>query len=589
MVFRNLVAKQRGKKEGETQIGNDITNIEVVRWLLKSQFDRNMVMQFDIQEQIFDHIFSHLGITTDGCVDHPIVLTETPCNPPMSRQLMSELLFECYQVPKVAFGIDCLFSFHYNNKGDQGQNGLVISSGYNTTHILPVLDGKPVPKEVRRINIGGSHMTSYLHRLLQLKYPAHFSCITLTRAEDFLHNHTYIAENYQEELKKWTDPEFHENNVHRIQLPYTPLPGNISAESGKLAWCETIVKRVKEMTLKRKMERLAEHEERLQQMINAQELLEEGEEDNFIRALQELGCHSAEELQLESNRLNQQIQKAKSFKQTMSSQESSESTRKIRCVEVDLRRFSDPETWIAAVRKQWKELRESRLSRHRYQKTEKLPQLFDCEGNPVEAMDEVSAEHSEDEQDKIFELEEIIAEYNREVSNKSGYRSEHRFSLNIAEYYQLHLGVERIRVPELLFQPCMIGHEQAGVAEIVEGIFANFSTQQQALLAQNVFLTSGCVSISGFKSRIESELLAMRPFQSTFKVSVAADPVLDAWRGARIWSLTGDNLRNFSTTKAEYLEKGGEYFKEHIASNWFVPAMISQKLAAVPNLVVEKT
>ena len=30
-------------------IGNDISNIEVVRWQLKSQFDRNIVTHYDIQ------------------------------------------------------------------------------------------------------------------------------------------------------------------------------------------------------------------------------------------------------------------------------------------------------------------------------------------------------------------------------------------------------------------------------------------------------------------------------------------------------------------------------------------------------------
>ena len=30
-------------------IGNDISNLEVVRWQLKSQFDRGVVTQFDIQ------------------------------------------------------------------------------------------------------------------------------------------------------------------------------------------------------------------------------------------------------------------------------------------------------------------------------------------------------------------------------------------------------------------------------------------------------------------------------------------------------------------------------------------------------------
>ena len=33
----------------ETQIGNDISSIEVVRYLLRSQFDRNLVTQYDAQ------------------------------------------------------------------------------------------------------------------------------------------------------------------------------------------------------------------------------------------------------------------------------------------------------------------------------------------------------------------------------------------------------------------------------------------------------------------------------------------------------------------------------------------------------------
>ena len=68
LVFKNIMAKQKGKKgqnETETQIGNDITNVEVVKWILRSQFDRNIVTLFDLQEQIFDHTFSHLGINSE--------------------------------------------------------------------------------------------------------------------------------------------------------------------------------------------------------------------------------------------------------------------------------------------------------------------------------------------------------------------------------------------------------------------------------------------------------------------------------------------------------------------------------------------
>ncbi|KAF6087267.1 actin related protein 5 [Phyllostomus discolor] len=75
----------------------------------------------------------------------------------------------------------------------------------------------------------------------------------------------------------------------------------------------------------------------------------------------------------------------------------------------------------------------------------------------------------------------------------------------------------------------------------------------------------------GMKARIERELLAMRPFQSSFQVRLASNPVLDAWYGARDWAL--DHLDDDSVwvTRKEYEEKGGEYLKEHSASNIYVP------------------
>lgn len=88
MIFRNLIAKprkERGKKDGELQVGNDIINIEAVRFQLKTQFDRNVVTHFEAQEQIFDYTFTHMGIDTDGSVQHPIVLTEAFLNPNYSR------------------------------------------------------------------------------------------------------------------------------------------------------------------------------------------------------------------------------------------------------------------------------------------------------------------------------------------------------------------------------------------------------------------------------------------------------------------------------------------------------------------------
>ncbi|KAG7312212.1 hypothetical protein JYU34_001681 [Plutella xylostella] len=160
LIFKNLIArprKDRSKKDADPpvtppiQIGNDIVNIEAVRFQLKTQFDKNVVTHFEVQEQVCDYIFSHLGIDSEGRVPHPIVMTEAFVTPNYSRQLMSELLFEGYGVPAVSYGVDSLFSMYKNNIGE---NALIVNCGYHTIHIIPVLRGKVIFEHARRINLG---------------------------------------------------------------------------------------------------------------------------------------------------------------------------------------------------------------------------------------------------------------------------------------------------------------------------------------------------------------------------------------------------------------------------------------------------
>ena len=94
---------------------------------------------------------------------------------------MSELLFECYHIPSVAYGVDGLFSLYANNP--DFIDSLVVSCGYQTIHVLPVLGRSLDVQHCRRLNFGGAQVDLFMHRILQLKYPGHFSALTLTRAE----------------------------------------------------------------------------------------------------------------------------------------------------------------------------------------------------------------------------------------------------------------------------------------------------------------------------------------------------------------------------------------------------------------------
>uniref|UniRef100_T1J7A5 Actin-related protein 5 n=1 Tax=Strigamia maritima TaxID=126957 RepID=T1J7A5_STRMM len=615
LIFKSVMAKQRGKKDCEAQIGNDISNIEVVRWLLKTQFDRNVVTQYDVQEQIFDYVFGHLGINSHGCVDHPIVLTEAIANPNYSRQLMSELLFECYHVPSVAYGIDSVFSFHLNNPGMKGDHAMIVSCGYHTIHLLPILSGKMDLPRTKRINVGGNHVTSFMHRLLQLKYPAHFTAITLSRAEELLHNHTHIAYDYEETLRSWKDDYngYYSKNVHCIQLPYTPLTTTTSNVEAQKERKLQQVRRLQEMNAKRREERLAADEEKLRQLLIIQELLEDDDEDAFNKALDEVGYSTNAELLIGIAQLNTRIQRTKDkmfITSTAKDDDSSQEPKPKRfLVEFDASKYADLASWIASVKQKRQELIEARMQR-RQRKSDMAKRRTLASQERMKLISQLAADKkkednfgqndddwqvyktinrdggdtdSEEEQEKLQEMEQILREHDLEFQKEMENSQEPNFTFNLAEYYQLHLGIEL--VPELLFQPSMMGIEQAGIVESLGFILSKYSQEQQNKMVQNVYLTGGCALFPGFKARLERELLAIRPFQSEFCVTMAVDPVLDAWNGARNWALKSENISKFSITRAEYDEKGGEYLKEHSASNVYYPSPPPVVIPTKPSLV----
>ncbi|XP_069035607.1 actin-related protein 5 isoform X2 [Lepisosteus oculatus] len=515
LQFKSVAARSRGAARSETQIGNDIPNLEPLRWLLKSQFDRNVVVNFEIQELMFDYIFMHLGIATEGCVEHPVVLTEAPCNPLHCRQMMSELLFECYGVPRVSYGVDSLYSFYYNNVQrslSAPHTGIVISSGYHCSHILPVINGRLDARNCKRVNMGGSHAASYLQRLLQLKYPGHLAAITLSRMEELLHEHSYTALDYQEELERWRCADFYEREVHRIQLPFSSklAGGTLSAEERQERRAQQL-RRLQELNTRRREEKLQQDQERLERLLAVQELLEDGLLDQFHKALVELNMDSAEELQSYISKLSLAVEQGRQ-----------------RALQVE-GPDSKPET----------------------------PEL----------------EQSMEEGDGVAELE---PEFNEDQPEADKPANPAQPVFNLAEYHQLFVGTERLRVPEILFQPSVIGEEQMGVMETLQYILDRYTPEQQGALAGNVFLTGGNLQYPGMKERVERELLAIRPFQSHFQVTLASRPALDGWYGAREWALRHAGGEEGWVTRKDYEEKGGEYLSEHCCSNTFIPISVAR-------------
>ena len=130
------------------------------------------------------------------------------------------------------------------------------------------------------------------------------------------------------------------------------------------------------------------------------------------------------------------------------------------------------------------------------------------------------------------------------------------------EAHQLHLNVERIRVPEVVFTPSIAGIDQAGLLEIAADIINHrySNPEDQNRLLKDVFLTGGNTLFQNFDQRLHNDLRAFLPLESQLNVRRAADPILDAWKGAAQWA-SGSELSKGSVSRQEYLEKGSEYLK----------------------------
>lgn len=130
------------------------------------------------------------------------------------------------------------------------------------------------------------------------------------------------------------------------------------------------------------------------------------------------------------------------------------------------------------------------------------------------------------------------------------------------ETHQLHLNVERIRVPEVVFQPAIAGLDQAGIVNIAADM-ANHgmaNPQDRINILKDVFLTGGNTLFKGFEERLHKELRAVLPIDASMRIRRAGDPLLDAWKGAVQWS-NELAYRQARVTREDYLEKGSEYMK----------------------------
>ncbi|KAK8950450.1 Actin-related protein 5 [Platanthera guangdongensis] len=133
------------------------------------------------------------------------------------------------------------------------------------------------------------------------------------------------------------------------------------------------------------------------------------------------------------------------------------------------------------------------------------------------------------------------------------------------EDYKMTLGIERFRCPEILFQPNMIGVDQAGLDEMTGVSLRRLSTQYTEAknsMCNSILVLGGSSIFPGLESRLEAGIRKIRPYLSPLKVVRSMDPVLDSWRGAASYAAAMEFPTQIFSIQ-DYYEKGESGLRQY--------------------------
>ncbi len=185
---------------------------------------------------------------------------------------MSELLFECYSAPSLAYGIDSLLSYRYN----KGNSGLIISSAHSSTHVIPVLSSRPITSSISRLNWGGYQGAEYLLKLLRLKHPTFPGKLTDYQAQHMVREHCYVSQNFDKEMRSFLDWGGLEQRDHVVQYPFTEhiVIEKSEEELARIAERKREGgRRLQEQAAKMRLEKLVQKEQELEYYKDLQQRL----------------------------------------------------------------------------------------------------------------------------------------------------------------------------------------------------------------------------------------------------------------------------------------------------------------------------
>ncbi|KZT24689.1 actin-like protein Arp5p [Neolentinus lepideus HHB14362 ss-1] len=315
----NVIAKYKERKHNKPVLlfGEGVEVESGAKAQSRTGWEGDVLLNFDALEHALDYAFVQLGIDTPS-IEHPVLMTERLSSPLHSRALTSELMFELYSVPSLAYCVDSVMSFYHNNLPSPStpfkSDGLVISFNTASTSVVPVLGGQSVMSHAQRIPWGASQVSEYLLKLIQLKYPSFPTRVTTVQSNWMLQNLCEFATDYPALLKKLKDPLELRAAERIVQFPFSIPVAEEKTEEELTRIAEKRKeqgRKLQEMAARNRMEKLAQKEVDLHELITLRERKDQENKKEWLAALQEEGFESEAALDASIKKLETDLKRVK--------------------------------------------------------------------------------------------------------------------------------------------------------------------------------------------------------------------------------------------------------------------------------------
>lgn len=166
---------------------------------LRYPVQHGIVTNWDDMEQLWLHTFyKELKVAPE---EQPVLLTEPPLNPSVSRRRMTQVMFETFNVPAMYVGNHAALSLFATGRS----TGVVVECGLSVARTVPVWEGRLLPTALKTVDVGGGDLDDFFMRMMNDRGYNFITAGDRDLARYIKEDLCYVAQDYDDELAEATD------------------------------------------------------------------------------------------------------------------------------------------------------------------------------------------------------------------------------------------------------------------------------------------------------------------------------------------------------------------------------------------------